>query len=167
MSAKSFRIGHLDLSIDRSTFNSGTSALDRYFHRQVSQDIKRRVTACFAALDANDRVAGFYTLASASIFLDQLPEAAAKKLPKYREVPVVRMGRLAVDQDHKSKGLGSALLAHALERSAAVEIGAFAMIVDAKDESAARFYEHHGFMRLETPPLALFLPLATVKQLVK
>ncbi|WP_225224223.1 GNAT family N-acetyltransferase [Limnohabitans radicicola] len=162
-----FSVVPLDLDTDRSGFECGVEPLDRYFKTQVSQDIKRRVTACFTALDASGRVAGYYTLASASILLTDLSESLAKKLPRYPNVPAVRMGRLAVDQDFKGKGLGAALLADALRRAVMAEIAAYAFVVDAKDESAAEFYAHHGFRATADNPLFLYLPLATVKDLVK
>ena len=163
-----FSVVALDPGSDRSRFECGVEPLDRYFKTQVSQDIKRRVTACFTALDANGRVAGYYTLASASILLTDLPENLTKKLPRYPNVPAVRMGRLAVDQSDKGKGkgLGAALLADALRRAATAEIAAYAFVVDAKDESAAEFYAHHGFRATVENPLFLYLPLATVKDLV-
>jgi GNAT superfamily N-acetyltransferase len=162
-----FSVVPLDLDTDRSGFECGVEPLDRYFKTQVSQDIKRRVTACFTALDASGRVAGYYTLASASILLTDLSESLAKKLPRYPNVPAVRMGRLAVDQDFKGKGLGAALLADALRRAVMAEIAAYAFVVDAKDESAAEFYAHYGFRATVDNPLFLYLPLATVKDLVK
>ena len=162
-----FSVVPLDLDTDRSGFECGVEPLDRYFKTQVSQDIKRRVTACFTALDSSGRVAGYYTLASASILLTDLSESLAKKLPRYPNVPAVRMGRLAVDQDFKGKGLGAALLADALRRAVTAEIAAYAFVVDAKGESAAEFYAHHGFRATADNPLFLYLPLATVKDLVK
>ena len=76
------------------------------------------------------------------------------------------MGRLAVSEIFKGKGLGAALLADALRRAAAAEIAVYALVVDAKDESAAGFCAHHGFSALPEQPLFLFLPLATVKSLL-
>ena len=162
-----FSVVPLDLDTDRSSFECGVEPLNRYFRTQVGQDIKRRVTACFTALDTTGRVAGYYTLASASILLTDLAENLTKKMPRYPNVPAVRMGRLAVDQDLKGKGLGAALLADALRRAMTAEIAAYAFVVDAKDESAAEFYAHHGFLAAAENPLFLYLPLATVKDLVK
>lgn len=164
--AARFTVVALDLDADRSSFASGVEPLDRYFKTQVSQDIKRRVTACFTALDTSGCVAGYYTLASASILLSDLPENLAKKLPRYPNVPAVRMGRLAVDQAFKGQGLGAALLADALRRAVTAEIAAYAFVVEAKDEGAARFYAHHGFLSAQDNPLFLYLPLATVKDLL-
>ena len=162
MSAPPFRLVLLDTEHDRKRFDSGSPPLDRYLREQVSQDIRRRVAACFVAVTDEQRVAGYYTLASASVALSDLPPETAKKLPRYPSVPAVRMGRLAVDGDFKGAGLGGALLADALLRSVRAEIVAYALIVDAKDESAADFYRHHGFIALPSSALRLFLPLATV-----
>jgi predicted GNAT family N-acyltransferase len=125
--------------------------------------MRRRVTACFVALDDENHIAGYYTLASASALLRDLPERVAKKLPRYPTVPAVRMGRLAVAQARKGQGLGAALLADALVRSARAEIAAYALIVDALDATAAQFYSHHGFSAFPESSLTLFLPLATVR----
>ena len=165
MSQAPFRVAPLDKAHERSAFKSGVAPLDHYFHQQVSQDIRRRVTACFVALDVaqSQRIAGFYTLASSSVLLADLPPETGKKLPRYPSVPAVRMGRLAVDERFKGQGLGGALLADALARAARADIAAFALVVDAKDEVAAQFYRHHGFIVLPDSPLTLFLPLATVK----
>lgn len=162
MSGGQFQLAPLDASHDRAAFNSGSVALDRYLREQVTQDARRRMAACFVALASDgQRIAGFYTLASASVLLADLPSATAKKLPRYPTVPAVRMGRLAVDETFKGQGLGGALLADALDRCASSEIAAYALIVDAKDETAAAFYRHHGFIELPDLPLTLFLPLAT------
>ena len=67
-----FSVVALDPGADRSRFECGVETLNRYFKTQASQDIKRRVTACFTAVDGSGRVAGFYTLASASILLTDL-----------------------------------------------------------------------------------------------
>ena len=162
MSGAPFRLAPLDAGHDRAAFNSDSDQLNRYLREQVTQDIRRRVAACFVALADGPRIAGYYTLASASLLLGDLPAATSKKLPRYPTVPTIRMGRLAVDQAFKGRGLGGALLADALDRAARSEIAAFAMMVDAKDEAAAAFYRHHGFIALPDSPLTLFLPLATV-----
>ena len=167
MSRAQFRVLPLDLALSRTDFNSGSEPLDRYFREQVTQDMRRRVAACFVALDPEKGIAGYYTLASASVLLAELPASAAKKLPRYPTVPAVRMGRLAVDQRFKGQGLGGALLADALARAARSEIASYAMVVDAKDATAVKFYSHHGFIALPDSSATLFLPLATVRALDK
>jgi GNAT superfamily N-acetyltransferase len=110
-----------------------------------------------------ERIVGYYTLASASLLLAGLPPETARRLPRYPSIPAVRLGRLAVDRDFRGQGLGGALLADGLARAARAEIAAFAMTVDAKDEAALRFYMHHGFIPLPDTPTTLFLPLARVR----
>ncbi len=162
-----FRIEALASRHERSGFDCGVEPLNRYFRQQVTQDIRRRVTACFVAVASDSgELAGYYTLASASVDLSELPEDVAKRLPRYPTVPAVRMGRLAIARAFAGQGLGATLLADALARALRAEIPAFALIVDAKDEQAAAFYRHHGFLALRSDPLALFLPLATVTGLV-
>ncbi len=162
MSGEPFKLAPLDATHDRAAFQSNSEPLNRYLREQVTQDIRRRVAACFVALSDPSRIAGYYTLASASLLLADLPASIRKKLPRYPTVPAVRMGRLAVDQAYQGQGLGGALLADALDRAARAEIAAYALLVDAKDEAAAAFYRHHGFIALPDSPLSLFLPLATV-----
>lgn len=158
-----FALVRLHGSHDRTTFDSGSPALDQYFAQQVSQDVRRRITACYVALSAEGRIAGFYTLASTALLLSDLPASIGKKLPRYPLVPAVRMGRLAVDKKFKGLGLGGALLADGLDRAIRADIAAYALVVDAKDESAAAFYRHHGLTALPSQPMTLFLPLATAR----
>jgi len=164
MSQAPFRVASLDAAIhDRSQFYSGVPALDRYLREQVSQDIRRHVATCFVAVDDAHRVVGYYTLASASVPLLSLTNDVRRKLPRYPSIPAVCMGRLAVDVEFKRKGLGGTLLIDALRRAAGAEIAATVLVVDAKDDHAAAFYVHHGFIALVDAPLTLFLPLATVR----
>lgn len=166
MSKINLRVTVLSAMHNRTAFKCDSIPLDRYFQQQVTQDIKRKVAACFVALTHDERIAGYYTLAAASILLTDLPHGIGKKLPRYPTVPAVRMGRLAVDVNFRGVGLGGALLADALARTAASEIAAFAMLVDAKDKKAADFYQHHGFIPLSNSALTLFLPLATTSTFI-
>lgn len=158
-----YRIAPLDAAADRRGFDSGVEALDRYFRERVTQDIRRRIASCFVALDQQNRIAGFYTLAAAGVLLADLPEPIARRLPRYPTVPAIRMGRLAVDRSARGRGLGGALLADALIRCMDSEVPGFALVVDAKDDDAVEFYRHHGFVALAAQPRTLFLPLATAR----
>lgn len=157
------RIRTLDAAHDRTAFQCGEPALDRYFREQAAQDGRRRIANCFVALDG-DAVAGFYTLSSASIPLPDVPEELARRLPRYPVLPAIRLGRLAVASRFQGTGCGALLLADALKRCLRAEAAAFAVLVEAKHEKAAAFYRHHGFLDLPSRPLTLFLPLATVKK---
>lgn len=165
MSGAPFRVVPLCAEHARDRFNCGSEPLNRYFQQQVTQDVRRRVAACFVALASEQAVVGYYTLASASVLLTDLPASVRKKLPRYPTVPAVRMGRLAVDVALHGQGLGAALLADALARAGRADIACYALIVDAKDTAAAAFYRHHGLLVLPDTPLTLFIPLATVRGL--
>lgn len=156
-----FSIERLSDAHDRASFACGVEPLDRYFATQVSQDIRRRVAACFVAVDrATAAIAGFYTISASSLPLTELSAGTIKKLPRYPLVPAVRVGRLAVALPFRGKGIGSGLLVDAIARAVRAEIMAFAMVVDAKDEAASAFYRHHGFLAFESQPMALYLPMA-------
>lgn len=158
----SFLIEPLGPSHDRAGFHSGVPPLDRYLREQATQDVRRRATACYVALEASGaRIAGYYTLAAGGIPLTDLPESLARRLPRYPSVPVARLGRLAVDHAFRGRKLGSALLWDAGMRASRSEIAAFALVVEAKDDQAVAFYRHHGFVSLGRQPLHLVLPLAT------
>ena len=161
-----FQVVPLTSEHDRSQFNCGSEPLNVYFQNQVTQDIRRRVTACFIATAPDRRVAGYYTLASASLLLSDLPEPVRRILPRYPLIPAIRMGRLAVDLHFRGQGLGGALLADALARTLKSEIAAYALIVDAKNDESASFYLHHGMTALPDQPMSLFLPLATAKNIL-
>src|SRR5690606_17101043 len=93
--------------------------------------------------------------------LTDLPTDQARKLPRYPAVPAVLIGRLAVATHAQGHGLGAALLCDAIARTDDSGIGAYALVVDAKDESAKAFYDHFGFIPLPGRPLRLALPMAT------
>ena len=152
---------------ERSSFSCGVEALDRYIVQQASQDQRRNVARLFVATSRQSQaVIGYYSLSSASVQLRSLPEALARRLPRYPEVPCVLIGRLAIDRAHQGSGLGAKLLRDALQRILAwqTEIGVWAVLVDAIDERAAEFYMRFGFHRFEDEADRLFIPLASVRQ---
>ncbi len=163
-----FRLEQLSNQHDRDSFTCGEAALDRYLRSQATQDIRRRIASCFVAIEvATGRLAAYYTLASACVPLTELPPAVSKRLPRYPTLPGVRIGRLAVDQAFRERGLGGALLADAVRRTLQAPPAVFTLLVDAKNENAASFYRHHGFLSLNSQPRTLFLPLATAITLLK
>ena len=165
----SLRIAGLDKCHDRSDFDCGESQLNVYLQRLARQQAQRDFSRTYIAYEADEaqseakRIQGFYAISSGSIDFKNLP--AGLKLPRY-PVPVARMGRLAVDVRAQGKGVGAALLAHAMQLSAtlAQHIGVYALVVDAKHEAAAAFYVRYGFQRFTDQPLSLFLTTAVIRQ---
>ena len=162
MTQPPFRFEILGEGHDRTAFHCGEPALDRYFQKQVTQDIRRRVTNCFVAIEVGTgRVAAYYTLSAASVALANLPPEDTKRLPRYPTLPAVRIGRLAVDRGFQRRGLGGALLMNAVDRTLQTNIATFTLLVDAKNDQAVAFYQRYGFRPLVSQPRTLFLPLAT------
>jgi GNAT superfamily N-acetyltransferase len=164
-----YRIEPLSDRHRRAAFSCGVEALDRYLQRQASQDLARHVAAVFVLSPDGETVAGFYTLSAHSIALSELPPDVARKLPRYPNVPATLLGRLAASLDFRGKGIGELLLVDALKRAAAGarEIASVAVLVDAKDDRARRFYLKHGFVTLPSTPSRLFYPIKSIAKLFK
>lgn len=162
--SEGFRIEPLAATHDRLSFSSGVEPLDRYLRELATQDIKRRVSNSFVVLDDAGVIAGYYTFAATSLPLTELSADEAKRLPRYKLLPAGLIGRLAIDHRFQRRGLGGALIIDAAARAARGEAAIFALIVDAKDDKAAAFYEHYQFRRFASRPQSLFLPLDTALQ---
>jgi len=147
------RIEPLGPGHDRSAFSCGVPALDRYLREQAGQDARRRVAAPFVASNDRVRVLGFYTLSATSIELTEVPAALADKLPRYPRLTAALLGRLATDLSARGVGLGRFLLIDAITRAVRSEIASFALVLDAKDETAASFYKRESFIRLPGTPI--------------
>ena len=152
---------------DRSLFQCGVEALDRYLHERARQEAAKRVAAPFVLIDKTNRVLGYYTLSATSIDLGDWPEDIARKLPKYHVTPATLLGRLAVDERHQGLGLGEHLLLDALFRSWSLsdQIGSVAVIVEAKDDRARAFYLRYGFLTFPERPHRLFIPMESIARL--
>ncbi len=161
---------------NRNGFDCGIDVLNVWLKQTALQHQNKGISRTFVAIPANDQVIqhyisfgyedivaesilGFYALASAFVFLDELPAELAKRYP--RQVPVTRLGRLAIRRDMQSQGLGRLLLADALNRaqSAAQAVGSAGIFVDAKDDMSSRFYQGFGFQTCRDQPLKLYLPM--------
>lgn len=166
MSAR-FAIEPLAKTHRRSEFTCGNDRIDDYFRETVSQDVKRKYATCFVARElATNRVAGFYTLSSSNVPLNDVPETLAKKLPHYPTVPAVLIGWLGRHSEYTGRGLGEVLLFDAIKTVATAPIGAHAIFADAIDDKAASFYAAFGFEPLIERPRTLYLSVATALALL-
>jgi len=153
---------------DRAAFSCGVPELDRYIREHASQDVKRDVARVFVALRAGaPTVCGYYSLSATSFQRENLPADQAKRLPRY-PVPAALLGRLAVDQGMKGRGLGAFLLMDALNRIllATQTLAVHALIVDAKDDTAVAFYQKYGFIPFTDRGRRLFIPMTTIRKLI-
>lgn len=151
---------------DTEGFACGVDALDQWLKRIARQHISKGVSRTFVAVDpaSPERILGYYSLTVAEIDTDKLPKDVAKKLP--RRVPLVLIGRLANSLTTRGQGIGALLLVDALRRIVEVSnnVGVTLILVDAKDEAAANFYRHFGFVSLPETPHRLALTVATAQR---
>jgi predicted GNAT family N-acyltransferase len=150
---------------DRGEFDCGVEALNAWLQQTAQQHSRKGISRTFVAVDeaAQQRILGFYSLTASEAESPSLPDELRKKLP--RKVPIVLLGRLARATSMRGKALGELLLVDALRRivNAAQEVGIAAILVDAKDEAAARFYEKFGFVRLPDTPDRLIMSISTAR----
>ena len=150
---------------DRKSFDCGARDLNDYLDRHARQNHATGGAKSFVAVSPGEptRVLGFYSISPGAIEFARVPANLTKKFGRY-ELPVFRLGRLAVDLSVRGQGLGADLLLAAGERALAVaaEVGGVALAIDAKDEKAALWYERFGALSLLDDPLKLILPLRTI-----
>lgn len=154
---------------DATLFDCGISELNVYLKEKAGQESRKKVTAVYIMHEKGEkRIIGYYTLSSYAIELSDLPDDISKKLPKYPLLPAILLGRLAIDNHFQGKKIGGHLLIDALLRSERLsrEIGAIAVIVDAKDTRARSFYEKYNFKQFPEHPSKLYLPINTIRDLL-
>lgn len=150
---------------DRNSFDCGEPALDDYLQRFARQNHESGGAKTFVAVEESvpKTILGFYTLSPASIDYARAPDIVRRGLGRY-DVPVFRLGRLAVATSVQGRGLGGGLLLAAGRRCLAVsaEVGGVALLIDAKSDRAAAWYEGYGAVRLADAPQTLVLSLRTI-----
>lgn len=169
----SYLIRPLDDAVEKDAFHCGQQDLDVYLRRHASQDVRRSVArAPYVRIDVATprdeprRPAGFFSLSAGSVSAEDLPLDLARKLPRY-PVPAALLGRLDADETFKGRGLGSIMLSDACKKviQASRVLAVAALLVDAKDPSAAAFYRHFGFAALPGRPDRLLLSERVLRKL--
>lgn len=153
-------------SHDRDTFDCGEPALNEFLQKHARQNHERGAAKTFLAISNADgrSILGFYSLSPGALLYERAPGSIRKGLARH-DVPVFRLGRLAVSRAVQGHGLGGQLLLAAGRRCvlAATEVGGLALLIDAKSDRSAKWYASYGAMPLLDAPLTLVLPLATVR----
>ena len=166
MTAIEWRETSLDRQHDRARFDCGDIELNNWFARYARQNHESGGAKTFVATTAEcpANVLGFYSLSPASLDYARTPAVAKRGLGRY-DVPIYRLGRLAVDRSLQGRGLGGGLLLAAGKRClmVAAEVGGVALLIDAKNDDVAVWYEGYGAVRLDDAPLSLVLPFATLR----
>jgi predicted GNAT family N-acyltransferase len=158
---------------DRAAFTCGKASLDNYLRDRALPDAKGLSTITFVLVDEADQrtIHGYYSLSSTSVEFTAVPPSVAKtlRISKHRLMSATLIGRLAVSTVIHGHRVGEALLFDALKRAyvAAQQVGSALIIVQALDEDAERFYKKYGFVAFADVERGLFLPTATVAQLMR
>jgi ribosomal protein S18 acetylase RimI-like enzyme len=167
--ASGWHIEHLRREHKRDRFSCGVPSLDEYLAKYARQNDEKGLSRTFVAIRPGDLVVqGYTTLRSGALSTATLPEAERKRLPNY-PVPVVHMGRLAVDRAVQGQRLGETLLVDALRRAVAAskEVAAYAVEVIAINDKARAFYVKYGFQELLDDRLHLYLAMKVVAALAE
>ncbi len=160
----SWVIQKLDRSHIIECFDCGYDDLNRYISRFALNNQLAGSAQTYVG-QADEKVVGYYSLAVGAVAHSQAPTRMVKGLARH-PVPVMLLARLAVDNEVKGIGLGSALLHDALARTlqAADIAGIRAIVVHAKDNEARRFYEHFDFDPSPTDPYHLYLLIKDLRK---
>lgn len=154
---------------DRAGFQCASLPLNSYLHQLARKDAERHIAAAFVMVEdaAPAKIVGYYTLSAFTVEVEELSEAQQKKLPRYPRLPATLLGRLARDERHP--GTGTLLLMDALARAwrQSEQVASLAVVADAKDDAALRFYRKFGFINLGNHANRVVLPMGTIGQLVR
>jgi len=160
-------VSHLCRSFERESFDCGIEELNIFIRYHALKNQKLRISKTWVAHENKSKaILGFHTMCTSSISAIVLPPHLRKRLPRY-PIPCVLLARLAVARSSRGTGIGKLLLKDAIKKTIQTSelIGAFALLVDAKDDEARDFYEYYGFLSLPDQPYTLFLPVATFRQI--
>ncbi len=142
---------------DCAGFSCGHESLDLWLKKRALVNNAR--TSQTFVVCADRRVIGYYSLSAGAVPLAEAISPLRRN--SVDPIPVVLLGRLAIDQQFKGEGLGADLLRDAVLRSIRIadDVGVRALLVNAISDQAAAFYQHHGFAPSPISPLILMLPL--------
>lgn len=158
-----YTIERLSPAHDRSSFDCGEQTLDEYLRRYAGQHDRKGLGRTYVAVERGGSVVkGYHTISSGAVSFEIVPE----NLPRH-PVPVILLGRLAVDRTTQGHGLGAMLLVHALKRALNVseQLGVHAVVIDALNDRARAFYLKYGFSELSDDRLHLYLSVKKIRHL--
>jgi len=144
-------------------FDCGQPELNRFLIRHALQAQQANSSQTYVGL-SDKTIIGYYTIVAGEVRHADAPARVVKGMPRF-PIPLLILARLAVHREQQGRGIGAGLLLDALERTlqAADIVGARALAVHAKDDSAASFYRHFGFMPSPTDKRHLFLLIKDIR----
>ncbi len=140
-------------------FDSGEPMLDEWLRKRALGNQASGASRTFVVADASGRVMGYYALAAGAVAHEAATSAVRRNMPD--PVPVMVLGRLAVDRQAQGMKLGAALLQDAVRRTLGVsaDAGIRSLLVHALSERARQFYLHYGFQASTLHPMTLMMRL--------
>ena len=146
-------------------FDSGEHSRDEWLKKRALKKQASGASRCFVLCNGK-KVIGYYSLSAGAISHESTPKTMRRNMPN--PLPVLLLGRLAIDKNYHNQGLGSALLRDAIIRAVSVssDAGVFAILVHALSEQAKRFYLSRGFIESPLQPTTLIMTLATVRSIL-
>jgi GNAT superfamily N-acetyltransferase len=146
-------------------FESGETSLDEWLKRRALKNHAAGASRCFV-LCAGSTVIGYYSLSAGAISHEAAPKAMRRNMPD--PLPVLLLGRLAIDKRYHNQGLGQSLLRDAMMRAVNVasDAGVFAILVHALSAPARQFYLSRGFVESPLQSMTLLMTLATVRSIL-
>lgn len=150
---------------DRANFDCASAPLNEYLRTRLGQHTKKDLTRGYVLATREGRIAGYVTIAAGRLMVGVVPDGHG--FPLKVPLPTTLIGRLAVDKSFKGRGLGEALLMHAMKIAVetADSVASAVIEVDAKDAGAQAFYAKYGFRSLPDDVLHMYLPMATARAL--
>lgn len=167
MNYKLVSIKEIQLKSKIKKFDCGIKVLNEFLSRYSLKNDMLGIGRTFVAFDENEDIIGYFTLATAQVVFQDIPDEYRGKLPKY-PIPALRIARLAVGKNSQGKGIGKWLLKQAFLKILHVaEItGLYFIIVDVK-ETSKTFYERYGFIKFNDKELSYFIPVDTVRKAIQ
>lgn len=164
MSFKLASIKDVQVKSKLKQFDCGTEVLNEFISRYALKNDILGIGKTFLAFNENENLVGYFTLATAQLLFEDIPDEYRAKLPRY-PIPAIRIAQLAVGKELQRKGIGKWLLKQAFIKVIQVSeiTGLYFITVDAKENSKS-FYEHYGFIKLNDKELSYFLPVDTVRK---
>lgn len=146
-------------------FESGEPSLDEWLKKKAIRNHACGASRCFVT--CNEKIViGYYSLSAGAISHEEVPKGMRRNMPK--PLPILLLGRLAIDRRYHNKGIGQALLRDAMLRSVVIarEAGIFAILVHAISDQAKQFYLSRGFVLSPLKPMTLMMTLETVRKIL-
>ncbi|WP_031435066.1 GNAT family N-acetyltransferase [Methylomarinum vadi] len=150
---------------DITDFDSGEISLNNWLQKRALKNQAAGASRCFVVCNDN-KVIGYYCLSAGAISHEASPKSMRRNMPD--PLPVILLGRLAVDQRYHNQGIGQELLRDALLRAVNVskDTGVFAILVHALSEPAKQFYLSRGFVESTIQPMTLMMTLETIRSIL-